>query len=90
MRLLILGKVWLLRHVANLSASRQGECDAPSLPRKEIRIRSRLSGERKLEVLIHEMTHAANWHLDEEFVTAFAKDVSRALWRLGYRNQEEK
>jgi hypothetical protein len=40
-------------------------------------------------VLIHEIVHAAGWHIDETFVERFACDAARALWRLGYRNGNE-
>jgi hypothetical protein len=46
-----------------------------------------LQGEEKLEVVIHELVHAAGWHIDEEFTEIFAKDVARVLWRLGYRER---
>ena len=48
---------------------------------------SALHGEERLEVLLHELVHAAGWHIDEAFVERFASDAARALWRLGYRDQ---
>lgn len=63
-----------------------GECDAPDTPNKEIRISSKLRGEERLNVLIHEMVHAAGWHLDEEFVDQFGTDAARVLRALGYTN----
>ena len=83
MRVKLLGKVWNLRFAPNLA--NRGECDAPTQTAKEIRVASQLRGEERLEILIHEMVHAAGWHLDESFVERFAADVARALWRLGYR-----
>lgn len=83
-RLKILGKVWRLRFSPNLA--NRGDCDPPHQPGKEIRVSSTLRGEELLEVLLHELVHAAGWHLDESFVERFAADVARALWRLGYRN----
>ena len=63
-----------------------GQCDHPNSVRPEIRINSRLKGGVKLmDTLIHESLHASNWDLSEEFVTQFAEDMSRILWRLGYR-----
>ena len=87
MRLKILGKVWRLRFAADMAI--RGDCDPPNQPSKEIRISSSLRGEERLEVLMHELLHAAGWHIDETFVEQFASDASRALWRLGYRHQEE-
>jgi hypothetical protein len=68
----------------------RGDCDPPNQPNKEIRISSALRGEERLEVLIHELVHAAGWHIDETFVERFARDAARAFWRLGYRDQEVK
>jgi hypothetical protein len=67
------------------TCANRGDCDAPTTPNKEIRIASNLRGEERLEVLIHEMVHAAGWHIDETFVEQFASDAARALWRQGYR-----
>lgn len=82
MRLRILGKCWQLRFAPNMS--NRGDCDPPTKPSKEIRIASNLHGEELTEVLLHEILHAANWHLDEEFVAQFAHDAARALTRLGF------
>lgn len=87
MRIRILEKFWQLRFAPNLA--NRGDCDPPTRPNKEIRVRSTLSGEERLEVLIHEMLHAAGWHIDERFVEEFACDAARALWRLGYRDANE-
>ena len=83
MRLTILGKHWNLRFARNLK--NRGDCDPPAAPGKEIRVESSLRDEERLEVVLHELVHAAAWHIDEEFVGQFAEDVARALWRLGYR-----
>lgn len=85
MRLRILGRFWRLVFVPRLPQRSRGECDPPSLPGKEIRVVSRLRGEERLEILLHEMLHASQWHLDESYVEAIANDMARALWRLGYR-----
>jgi len=87
MRIKVLGKLWQLRFAPNMA--NRGDCDQPDQRGKEIRISSSLRGEQRLEVLIHEMVHAAGWHIDETFVARFAKDAARALWRLGYRNRNE-
>jgi hypothetical protein len=84
MQVRMLGKRWRLRLVPNLGANR-GDCDPPERPGKEIRIAAGLRGEERLEVLVHELVHAAGWHIDEAFVERFARDVARVLWRLGYR-----
>ena len=87
MRVRILGKLWNLRFAPNLA--NRGDCDPPTARGKEIRVSSSLRGEERLEVLLHELVHAAGWHIDEEFVGRFAHDTARALWRLGYRNGDE-
>jgi hypothetical protein len=84
MRVRMLGKDWRLRFVPNLGAN-LGDCDPPDRPAKEIRIAAGPRGEERLEVLIHELVHAAGWHIDEGFVERFAADAARVLWRLGYR-----
>lgn len=86
-RLKIVDKVWRLRFAPNMA--NRGDCDPPDQPGKEIRVSSALRGEERLEVLIHELVHAAGWHIDEAFVERFASDAARALWRLGYRDKEE-
>ena len=44
----------------------------PKLPERE-----------RLEVLIHELLHAAYWHLDESEVESTARDMERILRKLG-------
>jgi hypothetical protein len=87
MKVKVLGKVWRLRFAPNMA--NRGDCDEPDQPGKEIRIACNLQGEERLEVLLHELVHAADWHLDESFVERFASDAARALWRLGYRNGKD-
>jgi hypothetical protein len=88
MQVRMLGKNWRLRFAPNLGPNR-GDCDPPDRRRKEIRVASGLIGEERLEVLLHELVHAAGWHIDEGFVERFAADAARALWRLGYRGAKE-
>jgi hypothetical protein len=83
MRVKILNRMWNLRFAPNMA--NRGDCDPPEKPGKEIRISSRLRGEERLEVLIHELVHTASWHIDEGFAEQYARDVARVLWRLGYR-----
>lgn len=46
-----------------------------------ILIDSRLKGEERLEVLIHEALHAANYSKSEKKVTKTAKKVARMLYK---------
>jgi hypothetical protein len=82
----ILGKRYQIRYVgtSELGRNADGMCDEPSAVNKAIRIRQTLTGERRLEVLIHEMLHAADWHKDEQWVSHVARDIARALTRSGY------
>jgi hypothetical protein len=84
MKIKLLGKVWTLIRKPLVAAD--GYCDHPQTQAKKIVIDSRLKDRRELEVLIHEMLHAVDWHKDEHsFIEPVAEDVARALWRLGYR-----
>jgi hypothetical protein len=82
MRLTIMGKRWWLRFCA--LALNRGECDPPDKLGKEIRVLKRLKGEERLEVLIHEQLHAADWHKSEEWIEQVSKDIARNLTKLGY------
>jgi hypothetical protein len=62
-----------------------GECDSPSDANKEIRILYTLRGVQLLEVIIHELLHAALWDIDEEAISEAARDIARILWKLGFR-----
>lgn len=80
----VMGKRWqlvfergLTRRTGNL-----GECDPPDKPRKQIRVDASLRGRELLEVLLHEMGHAADWHRDEDAVHDTAADMARAVWRV--------
>ncbi|MAT51470.1 MAG: hypothetical protein CMK32_09840 [Porticoccaceae bacterium] len=88
MFLLINGKRYqlkLVRRIVNNDNEADGECDAPHVKGKQIRIRSDLTGRRLLDVLIHEFLHGAFWHLSEESVEQTASEMAAFLWRLGYR-----
>ena len=86
MRLRILGRCWGFREVPNLNG-RYGDCDDPKTPGKEIRIEQGLTGEKRLEVILHEGLHAAAFEMfDEEFVKELSRDLARALYRTGYRD----
>ena len=93
MRFKILGKYWNLMPVSRISEHKDyhivGQAEqTPGKPRV-IKILSRLKGQDRLETIVHELTHAASWPLDETFIETFAVDVARVLWRLGYRQIDE-
>lgn len=82
MRVLIRGKYYTFRF-----GRPQRGCDGHAdIRNKEIVVSTRLKGEHKLEVIIHELLHFAHWDLDEEAVTDTAADIARVLWRLGWRD----
>lgn len=83
----ILGKRWRLRFT-RLAKGTDGECDHPSTPGKEIRVRKGMSEQDTLETIVHECLHAADWHRSEPWVEEVGRDVARLLWRLGYRRKE--
>lgn len=79
------GKRWNLRFVPTLGPKKLADCDPPDARGKEIRIASGLRGERRLEVIIHELLHAGCWPLSEECVTQLGSDLARELWKMGYK-----
>jgi hypothetical protein len=83
MQVTLCKKRWKLRYTT-LHLNR-GECDAPHVKNKEIRIDKRLSGQEELEVLLHEAMHGCDWRADEEHVARSSEDIARMLWKLGYR-----
>ena len=82
------GKRYKLRFADLSHTEKVGDVDSPEEPGKEIRIHKGLSGERQLEIIIHECMHVFDWKKDEEFIDSEAKELSRILWRLGYRKTE--
>lgn len=84
----ILGRRWRLSF-GYAGKKRLGFCEPPTLAKKRIVVSSRLRGERKLAILIHELLHAAAWEHDEEWVAELGDDIARVLWRVGYRHHLE-
>lgn len=91
MRIRLLGKTWVLDDQSTtLPRNWDGACDPPNLKGKGIHLRKGLRGERHLEVAIHELLHALEWKWDEDAVVKpAARDIARALYRLGYRRTDE-
>lgn len=85
MRIRLRGQVWDLVR-CKLPDGTDGLCEPPGRPGKRIKIRKDMGAKDELETLIHEMLHACYWDLDEKAVEEAARDIARALWRLGYRN----
>lgn len=90
---LIHGARWLLRFT-RLRGSAAGwaylpDHKNPKMPRK-ILIDERLKNRVLLETILHECIHVSFPTASEEHVTEAARDLSRVLWRLGYRVDESK
>ena len=49
-----------------------------------VNVRPGLTSERELEVVIHELLHAADWTKDESWVHEAGEDISRVLLALGW------
>jgi hypothetical protein len=45
------------------------------------------SEEDRLDTTLHEAIHCCRPELDEKAVTDLANDLSRLLWRMGYRRE---
>jgi len=84
LKIRVRGRSWNLQFV-RVPNDADGICDAYDTPGKRIRISPSLKGERKLEVIVHEVLHASHWDMAEEAVEETARDVARVLWRLGWR-----
>ena len=89
MRVRVRNKTWILIEAADLPKDVDGECDAPWVKKKQIRIRKALSGQRRLDAYVHELTHAALWVLGEGPVASLANAVAHHLWESGLRPKRE-
>jgi hypothetical protein len=84
-RVLIRGKVWILSYSEDLPKEVDGDCDAPWVKGKQIRIRKELQNQPLLDAYVHEVTHAAFWDLGEGPVASLANVVALDLWEAGLR-----
>jgi len=80
------GKKWAFKF-ANLKKT-FGVCDSPDTKSKTIKIARGLKPKKELEIVIHELLHASCWNLSEETVDQVAVDLSRILWRIGWRKND--
>jgi hypothetical protein len=93
-RVKILGKYWRMVFQSLGRHRHEGEkvhglCDPVVVPKKTILIDSRLSGQLRLESIIHEIIHAGDqcavgFVHSEDYVTHLAHDIARILTQLGY------
>lgn len=50
---------------------------------------AKLRGVDRLDTLIHESLHVADWGKDEVWVNKTATGIAKLLWKLGYRCEKE-
>ena len=89
MRLSIRDKVWELVFTTTLPGDVDGECDAPWIKKKKIKIRKGLTDQRVLDAYVHECSHAALWDLGEGPVASLANAVAHELWNDGLRPEHK-
>lgn len=69
-------------------ADSKGQCDRPDVKNPQIRLAPGLRCRERLEIILHEALHAAYWDLDEEAISAGARDIASLLWKMGYRRTD--
>jgi len=68
----------------------KGVTDIGTRPSLSMLIRTSGVSERTiLNVTVHEALHACDWDKSEKKVDRTANDISRFLWRLGYRIEKQ-
>ncbi len=83
----VLDRRWRLRF-CELPRGCDGECDGPTVVGKEIRISESLTDRDRLETIIHELLHAADYErASEPYVHQTAHDIAVILWKMGYSNE---
>jgi hypothetical protein len=84
MRVKLNGKWWRLRMVPQLRD--YGDMVDPGRAEgRQIRIGTWQSEEEKLDTILHELLHCVEPCWTEERVAQASREMSRVLWRLGYR-----
>jgi hypothetical protein len=84
MRVRVGGRYYNLQFV-RIKTDAWGYCDPPTKPCKRILIHKPLGSKHRLEILIHEMLHALQWHIDEKHIAEAARDIANVLDKVGYR-----
>jgi hypothetical protein len=79
----IRGKIWQIVRIQKMPGDPHGECDAPYVKGKQIRIYGEQKGRELVDTVLHEALHAAFWDLDDEAVHEVAHDLARLLDRAG-------
>ena len=84
MRVRLGNRYWTLRFSGNLKDFGSMQ-DGGTAESRIIRIGTWQGEQDTLDTVIHEALHCSRPELDEQAVDATARDLSRLLWRLGYR-----
>lgn len=81
----------LLRTDEGIGDESDADCDPPWWQEEvAIRIRPEVTGERELELHLHEAAHILDWHIDEEIIQQWGGQVAHLLYNLlGYRRPQE-
>lgn len=66
----------------SLPKNQVANCDGPHIKNPKLRISRRLHSKNKLEKIIHEFLHKADWHKDEEWVVHVAACLADLLWEV--------
>ncbi|MCE2874533.1 MAG: hypothetical protein LW625_02680 [Planctomycetaceae bacterium] len=86
----IAGRTWrIVYEDAKTMGKDWGRCWLPAGRHPLIQLRRALRGYRAMDVLVHEVLHAARPELDEQAVEATATAIARALWKAGYRRMDQ-
>lgn len=96
MKLRLMGKVYSLFYHdkpiprgLNKRAVYAGFCEPPWRKKPRIVIRTNMKEKQELETLIHEMLHACDFAKTEWWIEEAGHDIATALWKLGWRKNEE-
>ena len=65
--------------------NRCGDCDDPNIQKPIIRVDSRLSERRNMQVVVEEIFHAFFWDKTETQARKFSNTITKALFEEGYR-----
>lgn len=88
MTIKIAGKVWRIhRRVRPGNSHERGNV---VYPRRTMYLAPGQTGKELMDTVIHEGLHAAFPDLDEEVVRDRATELTRLLWRLGFRDTDVK
>lgn len=84
-RIWIAGERWTIK-VCRVPVTIHGDCDYQT---KTIRVSSKLHGEDRLNVILHELIHARWPDLSEEAVAEFADELAGVVYAHGFRHDDD-